>query len=26
MPKFGGKLTPQEVDTLTRQIKSLHSK
>ncbi|MCU1303364.1 MAG: hypothetical protein JWQ87_3648 [Candidatus Sulfotelmatobacter sp.] len=26
MPKFGGKLTPQEIDTLVTQIKALNKK
>jgi mono/diheme cytochrome c family protein len=26
MPKFGGKLTPQEIDTLVQEIKNLNTK
>ncbi|MGB2637025.1 MAG: cytochrome c [Candidatus Acidiferrum sp.] len=26
MPKFGGKLTPQEIDTLVQQIRALNKK
>ena len=26
MPKFGGKLTPEEIDTLVQEIRALHKK